>query len=105
MLKLVHDGTSRRLPPEIETIARCIVKRCEGLPIGISVIARTMKGINGVHNWKYALNKLKRLEMRQELKEEVLKVLKHSYDNLMEKDLQNCFLYYYLMLTILTKMS
>jgi sentrin-specific protease 7 len=27
------------------------------------------------------------------VEEEVLKVLKCSYDNLMEKDLQNCFLY------------
>jgi hypothetical protein len=31
--------------------------------------------------------------MGEEVEEEVFKVLKRSYDNLMEKDLKNCFLY------------
>ncbi|KAK2359726.1 putative disease resistance protein [Trifolium repens] len=93
MIKLGHDGTPRKLPYEIEEVARCIIKRFHGLPLGINVMARTMKGIDDIHQWKHALNKLKKLEMGQELEEEVLKVLKRSYDNLMEKDLQNCFLY------------
>ncbi|WJX75443.1 Ulp1 peptidase [Trifolium repens] len=92
-IKLGHNGTPITLSPEIENIAKGIVQRCGGLPLGISVIARTMKGIDDIHQWKHALNKLKKLEMGQELEEEVLKVLKRSYDNLMDKDLQNCFLY------------
>ncbi|CAJ2669276.1 unnamed protein product [Trifolium pratense] len=91
-LKLGHDGTPKTLPHEIEKIARCIVERFHGLPLGISVMARTMKGIDDIHQWKHALNQLKRFEMGPEVEEEVFKVLKRSYDNLMDKDLQNCFL-------------
>jgi len=92
-VKLGHNGTPATLSPEIENIARHIVGRCEGLPLGISVMARTMKGIDDIDQWKHALNKLKKLEMGQEVEEEVFNVLKRSYDNLMEKNLQNCFLY------------
>ena len=93
MLKLGQDGTPRTLPNEIEKIARCIVKRFKGLPLAISVMARIMKGIDDIHQWHHVLNKLTKLEMGQELEEEVFKVLKSSFDNLMEKNLQNCFLY------------
>ncbi|XP_039683745.1 probable disease resistance protein At1g61300 [Medicago truncatula] len=91
MLKLGHDETPRTLPHEIEEIARCIVERFKGLPLGINV-ARAMDGVDDIHQWKHALSRLQKLEMRQVV-EEVFKVLKCSYDNLMEKDLQNCFLY------------
>jgi len=86
MVKLGYDGTTRTLPREIKKIARCIVKRFEGLPLAINVMARTMKGIDDIHQWKHALNKLKKLEMGQEVEEEVFNVLKRSYDNLMEKN-------------------
>ena len=56
-------------------------------------MARTMKGIDEIDQWKHSLYKLNKLEMGQEVIEEVFKVLKRSYDNLMEKDLRNCFLY------------
>ncbi|GAU14099.1 hypothetical protein TSUD_169240 [Trifolium subterraneum] len=92
-LKLGHDEIPKTLPDEIENIANCIVERFKGLPLGINVMARTMKGIDDIHQWKHALNKFQRFEMGPEVEEEVLKVLKRSYDNLMDKDLQNCFLY------------
>ncbi|RHN44598.1 putative P-loop containing nucleoside triphosphate hydrolase, leucine-rich repeat domain, L [Medicago truncatula] len=93
MLKLGHDGTPKILPNEIEKIARCIIERFKGLPLAINVMARTMKGVDDFHQWKHALNKLRKLEMGQEVEEEIFKVLKRSFDNLMEKNLQNCFLY------------
>lgn len=93
MLKLGHDGTPKIFPNEIEKIARCIVERFKGLPLAINVMARTMKGVDDFHQWKHALNKLRKLEMGQEVEEEIFKVLKRSFDNLMEKNLQNCFLY------------
>jgi len=43
-VKLGRNGTPATLSPEIGNIARHILARCEGLPLGISVIARTMKG-------------------------------------------------------------
>ncbi|WJX80930.1 Ulp1 peptidase [Trifolium repens] len=61
-VKLGHNGTPMTLSPEIEKIAKDIVSRCGGLPLGISVIARTMKGIDDIHQWKHALNKLKNLK-------------------------------------------
>ncbi|WJX75445.1 Ulp1 peptidase [Trifolium repens] len=76
MLKLGHDGTTRTLPCEIEKIARCIVERFKGLPLGIEVMARTMNGINDIHRWKHAFDKLNKLEMGQEVEEEVLKIKK-----------------------------
>ncbi|WJX80952.1 Ulp1 peptidase [Trifolium repens] len=93
MLNLGHGGTPKILPYEIDEVARCIIRRFHGLPLGIKVMARTMKGIDDIGRWEHALNKLKKLEIGQELEEEVFKVLKRSYDNLMDKDLQNCFLY------------
>ncbi|KAH1156504.1 hypothetical protein AAZX31_18G260600 [Glycine max] len=88
LLKLGHRGTPARLPPHVLEIARSVVMKCYGLPLGISVMARTMKGKDEIHWWRHALNKLDRLEMG----EEVLSVLKRSYDNLIEKDIQKCFL-------------
>ncbi|XP_028215735.1 probable disease resistance protein At4g27220 [Glycine soja] len=88
LLKLGHRGTPARLSCEVLEHARSVVMKCYGLPLGISVMARTMKGKNEIHWWRHALNKLDRLEMG----EEVLSVLKRSYDNLIEKEIQKCFL-------------
>ncbi|KAK8466165.1 hypothetical protein PHAVU_008G020700 [Phaseolus vulgaris] len=93
LLKHGHRGTPSTLPPEVENIARDIVRKCDGLPLGISVIARFMKGKTDIHWWRYVLNKLDTLEMGVEMQEEVLSVLRRSYDNLTEKDVQKCFLY------------
>jgi sentrin-specific protease 7 len=92
-VKLGHDGTSTTLCPKIDNIARQIVEICGGLPLGINVMARTMKGIDCIHQWKHVLNKLKKLEVVQEVEEEFFKVLKRSYDNLKEKDMQKYFIY------------
>ena len=93
LLKLGPSGTPATLPPRVLEIARFVVMKCDGLPLGISVMASTMKGVNDIRWWRHALNKLYIFEMGEELKEEVLTVLKRSYDNLIEKDLQKCFLY------------
>ncbi|KAL1322986.1 hypothetical protein HN51_068007 [Arachis hypogaea] len=75
-------------PPNAWNIAR----ECGGLPLAISVMARTMKGVDNIHQWRHALNKLKRGEMGGEMEEEVFQVLKASYDNLTHKSMQNSFL-------------
>lgn len=56
-------------------------------------MARTMKGIDDIHQWRSTFNKQKNLEMGQEMVEEVYKVLRRSYDNLVESNVQDCFLY------------
>ncbi|QCE12791.1 disease resistance protein RPS5 [Vigna unguiculata] len=93
LLKLGDHGTPSTLPSQVLGIARSMVRKCDGLPLGISVMARTMKGETRIHWWRHALNKLDKLEMGVEMQEEVLTVLRRSYDNLTEKDVQKCFLY------------
>ncbi|XP_061355261.1 probable disease resistance protein At4g27220 [Gastrolobium bilobum] len=93
LLKLGHHGTPATLPPEVEKIARSVAWELDGLPLGISVMARIMKGENKIHRWRDALNKLQNVAMGEEMEEEVFKVLKLSYDNLTGKNLQDCFLY------------
>jgi len=93
LLKLGDHGTLSTLPSQVLDIARSMVGKCDGLPLGISVMARTMKGETRIHWWRHALNKLDKLEMGVEMQEEVLTVLRRSYDNLTEKDVQKCFLY------------
>ncbi|KAK7295559.1 hypothetical protein RJT34_18469 [Clitoria ternatea] len=90
LLKLGHHGTPATLPHRIEVIARSIVDRCDGLPLGIIMMARAMKGINDVRRWKQALEEL---ENGKDMEEEVLRVLKRSYDNLTGKHMQKCFLF------------
>ncbi|WVZ07987.1 hypothetical protein V8G54_021333, partial [Vigna mungo] len=93
LLKLGYSGIPSTLSYQVHSIARSVVRRCDVLPLGISVMARTMKGKTNIHWWKHALNKLDKLEMGVEMNEEVLSVLRSSYDNLTEKNLQKCFLY------------
>ncbi|XP_068498544.1 probable disease resistance protein At4g27220 [Phaseolus vulgaris] len=93
LLKHGHFGTPSTLPPEVENIARYVVRACDGLPLGINVIARIMKGKTDIYWWRHALNKLDTLKMGVEMQEEVLSVIRRSYDNLTEKDVQKCFLY------------
>ncbi|KAH1144636.1 hypothetical protein GLYMA_12G236500v4 [Glycine max] len=94
LLKLGHHGTPATLPPQVVEIARSVVRKCDGLPLAINVMARTMKGCYDTIMWKHELNKLENLEMGEEVKEEVFTVLKRSYDNLIEKDLQKYLLYF-----------
>ncbi|RYQ86744.1 hypothetical protein Ahy_B10g106379 [Arachis hypogaea] len=66
---------------------------CEGLPLGINVMARLMKGINDdINIWKYTQSKLEDSSMGEDMEKEVIKVLKRSYDHLADKTIQNCFL-------------
>ncbi|BAT83144.1 hypothetical protein VIGAN_04024900 [Vigna angularis var. angularis] len=92
LLKLGHYETPLTLSPQVRNIAKSVVRKCGGLPLGISVMARTMKGITSIHWWRHVLNKLDNLEMGV-MQEEVLTVLKRSYDNLSEEDVQKSFLY------------
>ncbi|XP_020219755.2 probable disease resistance protein At5g43730 [Cajanus cajan] len=92
-LKLGHHGTPATLTPEVLEIARFVGKEFNGLPLGIILMARTIKGCYDTYMWRHALNKLKKMGIGEEVKEVVLTVLKRSYDNLVEKDMQKFFLH------------
>ncbi|KAK7343289.1 hypothetical protein VNO77_11924 [Canavalia gladiata] len=93
LLKLGYCGTPAILDPDAELIARSVIKVFGGLPLGISVMARIMKGVNNtVSHWRHALKKLENSAV-EEMQAEVLNVIKLSYDHLIDKNIQNCFLY------------
>ncbi|KAK3424220.1 hypothetical protein EUGRSUZ_F01017 [Eucalyptus grandis] len=67
-----------KLPSDIEEIAKFIMHKCDGLPLGIIDIGTRMRGVEKVHEWKGMLQKFK--DSRIEL--EAFKGLKLSYMNL-----------------------
>ncbi|XP_073261749.1 probable disease resistance protein At1g61300 [Populus alba] len=90
---LFIDRLGRGFPlyPEI---AESIVKECDGLPLGIMTMARSMKGVDGKYRWRDALLKLRRLEIGpSDMEANVFRVLKFSYTQLNDSALQECFLH------------
>lgn len=93
------------IAPEVEGIAKCMVKMCDGLPLGIITLAGSMRGKTAIHAWRNAWTELKKSFMGQDdMEDKVYKVLKYSFDRLLPNhqrqgkrngntNLQSCFLY------------
>ncbi|PIN26654.1 Apoptotic ATPase [Handroanthus impetiginosus] len=80
------------LAPEIEEIAKNMAKVCDGLPLGIIVLAGSMRGETSIEVWRNELDKLRDPRTVQDDEEdEVFKVLKYSFDRLDENH-KRCFL-------------
>ncbi|KAL7114968.1 hypothetical protein ACP275_04G154400 [Erythranthe tilingii] len=93
------------LSPQVEEIAKDMVKMCDGLPLGIITVAGSMRGVTADHAWRVAKEELQESAMgndRMDVK--VYKVLKYSFDQLDPNPrrqgntdgytiLQHCFLY------------
>ncbi|KAK3424116.1 hypothetical protein EUGRSUZ_F00904 [Eucalyptus grandis] len=78
---------------EIATIVKSIVKECAGLPIGVITMARSMRGVTEVFQWRDSLTKLKESSMGQtDMEKKLLMNLKVSYDRLVNPNVQQCFL-------------
>ncbi|CAA3024469.1 probable disease resistance At5g63020 [Olea europaea subsp. europaea] len=79
---------------EVEGICKKMVKGCGGLPLALITLAGSMRGVNDIHEWRDASERLKESCMKQEDMEiEVLPILLYSYQRLRDKRLQRCFLY------------
>ncbi|KAJ9160125.1 hypothetical protein P3X46_025556 [Hevea brasiliensis] len=89
--ELFLQELGHRIVPSLEKIAKSIVLECQGLPLGIKVMARNMKQVDDIHEWSNALDKLRRSIPEQE-NLEIFKELKRSYDYLNDPTLQQCFL-------------
>ncbi|KAK3423682.1 hypothetical protein EUGRSUZ_F00546 [Eucalyptus grandis] len=86
-------GPEVPLNMEIETIMKSIVEECAGLPMGVITVARTMRGVTDVFDWRDSLVKLKESSMGQpDMEKKVLMNLKFSYDRLGNPNVQRCFL-------------
>ncbi|KAL5545436.1 hypothetical protein UlMin_005123 [Ulmus minor] len=82
------------LRPQIEVIARSLVRNCDGLPLGIVTMAGCMKGVDDICEWRNALERMEESKAAQEdMETQVFRVLRYSYDNLKDTTIQQCFLY------------
>ncbi|KAL3733570.1 hypothetical protein ACJRO7_023005 [Eucalyptus globulus] len=77
------------LPREVAQIARSLLDRCYGLPLGIIEIATRLRGVERLDEWRGMLGKLE--ESTAEL--DVFKRLQLSYLNLGNDQVQQCFLH------------
>ncbi|XVF18898.1 hypothetical protein REPUB_Repub11eG0063100 [Reevesia pubescens] len=78
------------LLPTVESVA----EQCSGLPLAIVTVASSMKGVRNIHEWRNALNELKRrAKSVNKLDEKVLQPLQFSYDRLEDETVKQCFLY------------
>ncbi|KAJ6854662.1 hypothetical protein NC651_039573 [Populus alba x Populus x berolinensis] len=73
-----------------QEVGKAIARECAGLPLGISTVARSLRGVDDLHEWRNALKKLRESEFRNQ---EVFKLLRFSYDRLGDLALQQCLLY------------
>lgn len=78
---------------EIEPIARDIVRECNGLPLAITTIGRSMRAKARIELWKDTLCRLRKEPYSESIKMSVLTRLKLSYDLLKSKIHKLCFLY------------
>ncbi|CAF2082847.1 unnamed protein product [Brassica napus] len=79
---------------DIPKLARKVADRCCGLPLALNVIGETMACKSTVQEWHLALGDLS--SSAQEfsgMEDEILPILKYSYDNLKGEQVKSCFLY------------
>ncbi|KAI3957548.1 hypothetical protein MKX01_001907 [Papaver californicum] len=85
-----HDESD----PVIRGLAKDIAKECLGLPLALLAIGRSMASKKKLKQWKFALSTLRESARRfSDMEDEVLRILKFSYDNLENSKLKSCFLY------------
>ncbi|KAH9603190.1 hypothetical protein KSS87_021910 [Heliosperma pusillum] len=91
--KLFSDGLGSQIPPEAQTVAKLVASECGGLPLGIIVMAGSMRGVDDIEEWRNTLDELiNSTEGLTDIETDVFPVLKLSYDRLKDSKLQKCFL-------------
>ncbi|CAO2835723.1 unnamed protein product [Amaranthus hypochondriacus] len=81
------------LSSEVQEKAKYVAEECACLPLAIIVIARSMKGVYDMEEWKNALAELKNPSRgNEDMEKDVLRILKFSYDRLNNELLKQCFL-------------
>ncbi|OVA10976.1 Disease resistance protein [Macleaya cordata] len=80
--------------PKVPKLAKLIAEECGGLPLALVTIGRTMASKKTIQEWKHAITVLKRSASEfSGMGDEVLPILKSSYDNLGNDKNKSCFLY------------
>lgn len=88
-------GNTLASDPKILELAKQICAKCKGLPLALNVIGETMSYKTSVREWKCAIDDLhSNADNYPEVRDEILKILKLSYDDLKDDEtLQQCFQY------------
>ncbi|GMN72124.1 hypothetical protein TIFTF001_055215 [Ficus carica] len=85
-------GNQTLLSDQIEGIAESLVEECDGLPLGIIVMAGSMKGVEDICEWRHALEEIR--DVKHDDMHRVFHVLEYSYRKLNgSPKVQECFLY------------
>ncbi|KAG2302689.1 hypothetical protein Bca52824_031340 [Brassica carinata] len=80
--------------PEIPDLARTVARKCRGLPLALNVIGETMSCKRTVQEWRHAIDVLTSYAIEfSGMEDQILPLLKYSYDNLKEERLKLCLLY------------
>ncbi|KAH7834038.1 hypothetical protein Vadar_012158 [Vaccinium darrowii] len=81
------------LAPDVKQIAAKIAKKCAHLPLAVVAVARSLRGVEGTHEWRDALNEFTKSTNEVSSGEStVFEQLKFSYSRLGDKVVQDCFL-------------
>ncbi|PON98083.1 NB-ARC domain, LRR domain containing protein [Trema orientale] len=90
-------GREMRLSYKCEEIAEALVAECDGLPLGIIALAGSLRGVNDINEWSYALEKMRESNVQQHEDDvelnKVFRGLMYSYDKLKDQRVKECFLY------------
>ncbi|XP_071906642.1 probable disease resistance protein At5g63020 isoform X1 [Coffea arabica] len=85
--------TKTVLHEDVEEIAKSIMKRCAGLPLGIITVAGSLRGGSDICEWRNALEQLEKCSVgHDEMERDVFPILEWSFNRLNECQM-NCFLY------------
>ncbi|KAJ4917641.1 Disease resistance protein (NBS class) family [Raphanus sativus] len=90
---VVGEDTLKR-HPDIPSLAKRISEKCYGLPLALNVIGKAMKCKKNVHEWRDAIDVLSTESHKfPGMEENILSILKFSYDSLEDEKVKSCFLY------------
>uniref|UniRef100_A0A1J3JYU4 Disease resistance protein RPS5 n=1 Tax=Noccaea caerulescens TaxID=107243 RepID=A0A1J3JYU4_NOCCA len=76
--------------PGIPELARKVAGKCGGLPLALNVLGESMSYQKTIQEWRHAVKTLTKFSG---MDDEVLRILKYSYDSLKEEHVKPCFLY------------
>ncbi|WZZ83561.1 disease resistance protein RFL1-like [Brassica napus] len=80
--------------PGIPELAREVAGKCRGLPLALNVIGGTMASKRSLQEWRLAVDVLTSSAREfSGVEDEILQILKYSYDSLDGEMTKSCFLY------------
>ncbi|KAG2302699.1 hypothetical protein Bca52824_031350 [Brassica carinata] len=83
-----------RSDPNIRNLAAIVAKKCHGLPLALNVIGEAMACKRTVQEWHHAIDVLTSYAAEfSGMEDEILPILKYSYDNLKGEHVKSCLLY------------